>query len=207
MQTPDTPLKGHILIANDLESEIQKIEENFRGFRIVKFLEENFKIEHAKLVTAEAYISEEHTKYIIIAAKEFTDVAQNSLLKILEEPPRNIEFIIISPTKSNLLPTVRSRLPIVTSKTDMHLAELEINLAKLNYKDVFDFLKANARVSKNEAKFLVESIFYRATVVDKLILSEKQLELFDKAYRLLDLNSRPQSVLAMILMSFTRERW
>jgi len=207
MQTPDTPLKGHILIANDLESEIQKIEESFRGFRIVKFLEENFKIEHAKLVTAEAYISEEQTKYIVIAAKEFTDVAQNSLLKILEEPPRNIEFIIISPTKSNLLPTVRSRLPIVTSKTDMHLAELEINLAKLNYKDVFDFLKANARVSKNEAKFLVESIFYRATVVDQLILSEKQLELFDKAYRLLDLNSRPQSVFAMILMSFTRERW
>jgi len=207
MQTHDTPLTGHILIANDLESEIQKIEENFKGFRIVKFLEENFKIEHAKLVTAEAYISEEQTKYIIIAAKEFTDVAQNSLLKILEEPPRNIEFIIISPTKSNLLPTVRSRLPIVTSKTDMHLAELEINLAKLNYKDVFDFLKANARVSKNEAKFLVESIFYRATVVDQLILSEKQLELFDKAYRLLDLNSRPQSVFAMILMSFTRERW
>ena len=207
MQTPDTPLKGHILITNDLEGEIQRLEDNFKGFRIVKFLEENFKIEHAKLVTAEAYISEEQTKYIIIAAKEFTDVAQNSLLKILEEPPKNIEFIIISPTKSNLLSTVRSRLPIITNKGESDLEQLQINLARLNYGDVFDFLKANARVSKNEAKVLVEAIFYRATVVDKLILSEKQLEIFDKAYRLLDLNSRPQSIFAMILMSFTRERW
>ena len=88
-------IKGHILIASEVEVAVEKLENELHGFRVVKFVEENFKIEHAKLVTAEAYISESQTKYIIIAAFEFTDVAQNSLLKLLEEPPKNIEFIII----------------------------------------------------------------------------------------------------------------
>ena len=79
---------------------------------------------------------------------------------------------------------------------------IEINLAKIDYAEVFEFLKINARISKIEAKELVEAIYARATLVDKLILSNDQLESFDKAYRLLELNSRPQSVLALILMSF-----
>lgn len=202
----NVPIKGHILIASDIEEELQNLQEKLSIFRVVTFLEDKFKIEHAKLVTAEAYISETDTKYIIIAAKEFTDVAQNSLLKLLEEPPRNIEFIIISPTKSNLLVTVRSRLPIFQSDTFSNVKRLDINLAKIDYKEVFEFLKSNARISKNEAKSLVEALFYRATVVEKLILNENQLEIFDKAYRLLDLNARAQSVLAMLVMSFARER-
>jgi len=200
------PVQGHILIATEIESEIERLENELKPFRVVKFFEDNFKIEHAKLVTAESYISELQTKYIIIAALEFTAVAQNSLLKILEEPPKNIEFIIISPTKSNLLPTVRSRLPIL-KRSHFHENEvLAISLARLDYKDVFAFLKEHSRVSKNEAKALVEAIFHRATVVDKLILSQKQLDNFDLAYKLIDLNSRPQSVLALLLMSFSGER-
>ena len=61
-------------------------------------------------------------------------------------------------------------------------------------------------MKKEDAKDLVESLFYRATVVDMLILTPQQLENFDRAYRLLTLNARPQSVLAMLLMSFARER-
>ncbi len=199
-------VRSHILIASDIEEAVENFKEQLHGFRVVAFVEENFKIEHAKLVTAEAYISEMQTKYLIIAAKEFTAVAQNSLLKLLEEPPKNIEFIIISPTKSNLLTTVRSRLPVIKSETHAHIQELTINLAKMDYKEVFDFLKQNSRISKNEAKALVEALFYRATVVDRLILNENQLEIFDKAYRLIDLNARAQSVLAMLVMSFARER-
>jgi DNA polymerase-3 subunit delta' len=200
------PIKGHILIASDIESEIERLQHELKPLRVVKFFEENFKIEHTKLVTQEAYISESQTKYIIIAATEFTAVAQNALLKLLEEPPTNIEFIIISPTKSNLLPTVRSRLPILKHAKNHTQEVLDINLAKIDYKEVFAFLKEHSRISKNEAKALVEALFFRATVVDKLILSQKQLENFDMAYRLLDLNARAQSVFAMLLMSFAGER-
>jgi len=205
MQTLKT-IRGHIIIADDIESEVNRLEEELKPFRVVKFIVigESFKIEHAKAVLAESYISESQTKYIILGASDLTDVAQNSLLKLLEEPPRNIEFIIISPTKSNLLSTVRSRLPILKINNHHTTQELELNLAKLDYKDVFNFLKEHSRVKKDDAKVLVEALFHRATVVDMLILTPLQLDNFDKAYRLLNLNSRPQSVFAMLLMSFAR---
>jgi len=199
-------MRGHIVISNVIEEEIERLVNQLASFRVVVFFEENFKIEHAKLVAQEAYISESATKYIIIAAVELTSVAQNSLLKLLEEPPKNIEFIIISPTKSNLLPTVRSRLPIYKQKHSHIVEDLNINLSRLDYKEVFDFLKKHSRVSKNEAKLYVEALFFRATVIDKLILSQRQLDNFDLAYRLLDLNARVQSVFAMLLMSFAGER-
>jgi len=199
-------IKGHIIISSEIDDEIQRLENELKPFRIVKFIEENFKIEHAKEVTKEAYISEIKTKYIVLAALEFTTVAQNALLKLLEEPPRNIEFIIISPTKSNLLPTVRSRLPILQTSKTIKRVQVDLNLAKINYKEVFIFLKEHIKIKKNDAKILVESIFYRATVTQMLILTPTQLSNFDKAYRLLELNSRPQSVLAMLLMSFEKNK-
>ena len=141
-------LKGHILIAWDIEAEVERLEQSLKPHRVVKFIEENFKIEHAKAVVNEAYISESQTKYIILAALEFTAVAQNSLLKLLEEPPPHIEFIIISPTKSNLLQTVRSRLPILKINTTHNNIELAVNLARIDYAEVFNFLKENTRVKK-----------------------------------------------------------
>ena len=204
MQAPNQ--KGHILIATDIEAEIEKVVEELKPLRCVVFFEEIFKIEHAKAVVAEAYISSSETKYIIIASSDINAIAQNSLLKLLEEPPLNIEFIIISPTKSNLLATVRSRLPILNVNTSHNKQEISLSFGRIDYKEVFAFLKEHARIKKPDAKDLVEAMYNRATIVDKLILSATQLNNFDKAYRLLDLNSRPQSVLAMLIMSFVREK-
>jgi len=194
--------KGYILISSDIEAGYEKVKTELYPSRVVGFVEDDFKLEHAKAVIAEAYISEETTKYIILASNSFNIVSQNSLLKILEEPPRNIEFIIISPSKSNLLPTIRSRLPIVQGEVEHNKIEIDINLAKPNYGEIFEFLKTNARVKKSEAKGLVEALYHKATVIDRVVLNSSQLDNFDKAYRLLELNSRPQSVLALILMGF-----
>lgn len=174
--------------------------------RVVGFIEDEFKLEHAKAVIAESYISESQTKYIILGAYNFNAISQSSLLKILEEPPKNIEFIIIASSKSNLLPTVRSRLPIVGGKKERSIYSAELNLAKIDYAEVFAFLKKHEKIKKDEAKKVVEALYYRANVVDKLLLSQAQLQNFDTAYRLLELNSRPQSVIAMIIMSFAGEK-
>ncbi len=198
--------KGYILISSDIESEYKRISDELKPSRVVGFIEDEFKIEHAKAVVAEAYISEEKTKYLILGANSFNNISQNSLLKLLEEPPRNIELIIISPSKSNLLSTVRSRMPIIKGEKKSSTLQIDINLSRISYKEVFDFLKTNARVKKSEAKALVEALYYKAVVVEKLMLTSLQLQNFDKAYRLLELNSRPQSVLAMVVMSFVGEK-
>ena len=198
--------KGYILISNNIEAEFERLRNELKPNRVVGFIEDEFKIEHAQAVIAESYISESQVKYIILGANNFNHISQNSLLKLLEEPPRNIEYILISSTKSNLLPTVRSRMPILQTKTTYSVQEITLNLSRVNYAEVFEFLKINARVKKSEAKSLVEALYNRATVIDKLILNASQLQNFDKAYRLLDLNSRPQSVLAMLIMSFVGEK-
>ena len=199
--------KSYILITSEIEESYQKIKTELHPSRVVGFIEDgDFKIENAKAVVNEAYISESQTKYIVLGAKNFNSISQNALLKVLEEPPRNIEFIIISPTKSNLLPTVRSRLPIVKGDQNYEIQEVELNFLKLDYIQIFAFLKQHTRIGKADAKHLVEALYNRAVIVDKLLLSEQQLDNFDKAYRLLELNSKPQNVLALLLMSFMSER-
>jgi len=197
---------SHIVLATDIKLAFQGLKEKLSPARVIGFIEEDFKIENAKAVLSEAYISGSSTKYLILGAKSFNNVSQNSLLKVLEEPPKNVEFIIISPSKSALLPTIRSRLPIVKGEIEHLKVDIELNLAKVDYAEVFKFLKENSRIKKSEAQLLVEALYRRATITDKLILSLNQLENFEKAYKLLELNSRPQSVLAMLVMSFVQER-
>jgi len=196
--------RSYILISNEIEKEVKKIKADVAPHRVVEFIEDNFKIENAKAVLSEAYVSESSLKYIILGANEFTSIAQNSLLKLLEEPPLNVEFIIISPTKSNLLPTVRSRLPIVKGSVVEDSVEFDMSLSSIDYRDIFSFLKENRNMKKNEAKKMVEAIYKRAVEVDGVSLSLKQLDEFEQAYKLLELNARPQSVFSMLLMGFVK---
>ncbi|WP_345993610.1 DNA polymerase III subunit delta' [Sulfurimonas sp. HSL-1716] len=195
-------LGSHIIISQEVEESLSSLLQELKSARTVTFVEEDFKVEHAKAVVAEAYISEENKKYIVIAAKNFNSISQNALLKIFEEPPRNIVFIIIVPSKSILLPTIRSRLPILKNRYHQKIKEIEFDFSKIDNAMIFKFLKENERVKKHEAKEILEALFYRATAVDRLILTKYQLECFDKAYRLIELNSRVQSVFALVLMSF-----
>ena len=195
-------LRSHIIIDQESEQRVASLCLELKDSRVVTFIEDDFKIEHAKAVIAEAYVSEENRKIIIIATKNFNIFSQNALLKIFEEPLRNIVFIIIVPTKSLLLPTIRSRLPILKKQEHHTVDEIDFSFIKLDNAKIFAFLKENERVSKHEAKALLEALFHRAVVVDRLILSTYQLECFDKAYRLLDVNSRAQSVFALVLLSF-----
>ena len=57
---------------------------------------------------------------LIEPAEAMNSAAANSLLKILEEPPSNIYFILISSKWRQLLPTVRSRCRIVAMPKPAH---------------------------------------------------------------------------------------
>jgi hypothetical protein len=55
-------------------------------------------------------------KIFIISTNFINREAQDSLLKIFEEPAENTHFFLIIPSSENLLPTLQSRLNIVKSK-------------------------------------------------------------------------------------------
>ncbi|MEA3372872.1 MAG: DNA polymerase III subunit delta' [Campylobacterota bacterium] len=202
-----TPERSHILITDEIEEAAEKIKERLHPERIVNFIPESldFKIEDSRTVIKEAYISEERVKYLILGGKSFTPEAQNALLKVLEEPPRNIEFILIAPSKSVILPTIRSRLPMQKEKSVHEVKSIDLRLSALDLGSLFSFVKAHERLKKHEAKELIEAIFHQATVNEQLILTRSQLDAFDKSYRLIELNGRMQSILSMLLMSFLPE--
>ena len=70
--------RGGILITEHFEERSLEIVQELLPLRSVRFVCDDFKIEDAKEVIAEAYKSEEKTKTLILGAKSFTIPAQNA---------------------------------------------------------------------------------------------------------------------------------
>ena len=76
-------------------------------------------VDIVRTLRAEAYIlpnEAERKVYIIRAADIMNPEAQNAILKILEEPPAFVVFLLLAENPSRLLPTVRSRCAVMTVK-------------------------------------------------------------------------------------------
>jgi DNA polymerase-3 subunit delta' len=160
-----------------------------------------FKVELAKEVIREAYIAEEYPKYLILCAFSYNIIVQNSLLKLLEEPPRNIIFIIIVKSKTALLPTIRSRLNITHLQSQKEPYELGLNLKNLSLNDIFLFLKKHKNSSKDEVKEIIQALLKELIILDNIRLRSSELEMFDKSIELSQLNSRPQNILSFLLLT------
>ena len=64
-----------------------------------------------------AYVLPNEAAYrvlILSEAQNMTEQAQNALLKILEEPPRHVIFLLTCENRAQLLPTIQSRVMTVT---------------------------------------------------------------------------------------------
>ena len=197
-----------ILIVNNIEVTLTELLPNYpiHSTRIIKNEEkEEFLIAQATATIKEAYIATSEKKYIFLCGSTFRKEAQNSLLKILEEPPKNVIFIIITNSKSSLLPTIYSRLPYKYLKKSVAKNESILDINKLDLKDIYNFLKENQKISKQEAKDIVESILIKVNN-QKIKLSHKELDLFSKSIKLLELNSRPINVLTTLLLSIANQK-
>ncbi|OHA27024.1 MAG: hypothetical protein A3D52_01010 [Candidatus Taylorbacteria bacterium RIFCSPHIGHO2_02_FULL_44_36] len=85
-------------------------------------------------------------KFFVLALNSATHQAQNSLLKVLEEPAAGTHFFLIAPAADIFLPTVRSRLCIVkfneqSEKSEAAAAE---KFLKSNIGERFAFAKSFA---------------------------------------------------------------
>ena len=202
--------KSTLFIVNDTQSSLEQITPTLpkHSIRIIQNEEEGkneFLISHAHKAIKEAYIATSEIKYIILCGDSFGIAAQNALLKVLEEPPKNIIFIIITISKNSILPTILSRVEVKYQKTKKQPREFELNLQKLELKEIYSYLKEHQRISKAEAKEILESIMY-SIYKYKVPLGKKELESFSTAMKLLELNSRPLSVLTTVLLNLMQKR-
>ena len=197
-----------ILIVNDIETSLNELITKYplHSTRIIKNEEKDeFLIAQAIQAIKEAYIASNEKKYIFLCGTTFRKEAQNSLLKVLEEPPKNVIFIIVTNSKTSILPTIYSRLPYKYLKKFVFKNESTLNFHKLDLKDIYNFLKENQKISKNEAKEIVESILLKVNN-QKIKLSEKELDLFSKSVKLLELNSRPINIITTLLLSLSNQK-
>ena len=199
-----------IYIVNDIDSMIEELTNNLpiHDTRVIKNdddTKKQFLISHAKLAIKEAYIATNRTKYIILAGDSFTQEAQNALLKILEEPPSNIIFIIVTTSKNSILPTIISRMPQKYLKTKKNFTLPQIDLKNLDLKTVYSFLKENERISKNETKELIEALMYKIKK-ENIKLTLKQLKSFETAIKLCNLNSKPINILTTLMLNLIKLR-
>ena len=102
-----------IFIVNSIEDSLNKFLAVYptHQTRVIKMKKDEFQIEQTNKTLKEAYIASNETKYLFLCGATFRVEAQNALLKILEEPPKNIVFILLVSSKNSLLPTIYSRLP------------------------------------------------------------------------------------------------
>ncbi|PZP12843.1 MAG: DNA polymerase III subunit delta' [Aliarcobacter butzleri] len=197
-----------ILIVNNIEETLNLMLPKYplHSVRVIKNEEkEEFLIAQANETIKEAFIATSEKKYLFLCGSTFRKEAQNALLKILEEPPRNIVFILITNSKTSLLPTIYSRLPYKYLKKSEQKIESSLDLNRLDLKDIYTFLQENQKISKQEAKDIVESLLLKANN-QKIKLSQKKLDFFSKAIKLLELNSKPINVLTTLLLHLSNQK-
>lgn len=88
--------------------------------RIVLPNGEKTKVEDVRSIEEEAHLSTNEADakvFILCDANLYNVQSQNAMLKIIEEPPRGVKFILTASSKQALLPTVRSRVCIISQES------------------------------------------------------------------------------------------
>lgn len=112
-----------------------------------------------------AFELEDEQQYFIIIehAHLLTPACANSLLKVLEEPPRGYHFILLSQSLDALLPTIQSRCFIATIAThsnDTFVHDIAYALTAQKPPSAFDFLQMLEKSAPDEvtSATLIEQI-------------------------------------------------
>lgn len=198
-----------ILIVNNIDETLSSLIPSLpqHSYRIIRNEEkDDFLTAQAQQVIKEAYISSNETKYILLCGNSFRVEAQNSLLKVLEEPPRNIVFVIITTSKSNILPTILSRMPHKYLKSKIERVDIDFDFLRMDLKNLYQFLKDNQKIGKKEAKAIIESVMLKINS-QKIKLTQKELDVFSNGIKLLELNSRPINILTTLLLTIIHRKY
>ncbi len=116
-------------------------------------------VKQIREVIADVYVKPFHSAkkvYIIENAKDLLEPAQNSLLKVLEEPPEYAVFIIISESESFLLQTILSRCTV-------------IRFPLVDDEAIYQFIKNNYPEEENRKEILAKLSGGSPKALDEII--------------------------------------
>ena len=175
------------VITNDIDEYLK----NLDGEIIRK---EELKIDDVREIEKIAYIKEKNKKTIIIAAEKFNIYAQNALLKLIEEPPSGVEFILVTNSKYTLLDTILSRVVLEKVIFDR---ETKFELKNITNDYILELLSSD--LDKNDLKSILKII------IEAKELNEEQMNIISDAYKMIELNMDKEAILSLVMLSLKVE--
>ena len=152
-------------IQNDAEKEkIERIIDNFQhpDIEIINKNNENIKIDEVREIiysSIESSFNSPKKIFILCGIENLRKESSNALLKILEEPPKNVYFILLSRTL-NIIPTIKSRT-IKFHLSGMNNEELGVSKEIYyffdgNENDIMEFKRQN--LSLDDIQFQINTV-------------------------------------------------
>ena len=166
----------------------------------------NFLVSDANEVIAKAYLTSKERIFLVLVANSFSEVVQNRLLKIIEEPPQNKEFILVTSSKAALLPTIRSRLPINSINSKKESLELNLDIDNLSLQSVYNFIQENKSLKPNDAIPILEAIITKAVKSDSFNLDQNAFDTFKKARVALNVGAPADFILTTTLLKLLAKK-
>ena len=98
-------------ILDDIQKQVEKLEDSF--------LYDSIPVSQVRNISRWAHLTSGSVKKVLIIenADAMADSARNALLKILEEPPADVVFILTTTKRGAMLPTILSRVRTYTFNT------------------------------------------------------------------------------------------
>jgi DNA polymerase III delta prime subunit len=118
-------------------------------------------------------------RIFIISINTMGHEAQNSLLKVLEEPVDGSHFFFILPTSEALLPTLRSRMVVITHES-FGVGDSQSNLSQSARDFIKSPLSARLEFVKATAEKVSDGAETRAQVADFISCLERELYALSK---------------------------
>lgn len=147
-----------------------------------------YSIEQMRSIIKDAYIrpNEADAKVYVFenADNRLSDIVQNSFLKLLEEPPQNVYFILLCESAQKLLVTILSRCTVIRLKNDVKIGEKPLEYAEKIVKGIissreYDLLLAlNVLADKEYADETLSTV--RMILRDGLALSTGSKAVFNE---------------------------
>jgi len=193
--------KNSQILVTKLNPELkEQIRQELSDFEIFWFQKEKILLDDVKIISDEVFISTGSEKYIIIETNEIATITQNALLKMFEEPPSNVYFLIIVPSKSILLSTIRSRFPIfeLKNREEFNSPVPIPKLENFRLQDLKAFLKDVSKINHDVPIKIIEEIFIQNK--QNFHFQSDDFKRLQKAIQLLNLNSNLEQIFTMFLL-------
>ena len=189
-----------LVISNDLDFAYNQIKKSLETSNVITYDDDEFKVEQARELISHGYIASETKKYIIVKAKRYNEVSQNALLKILEEPPKNIVIYLIGLRKAMFLPTIRSRLSIINIKNRKDEVSIDFDFNNLTLSSIYNFGKNNSRFMDRDLGHRYITHLFEAYKKSTKKQDREILDFFANGYKLITLNGNPQSIIVTLML-------